>query len=278
LDVKLENLYFSYDPDLSHDDYVLENINLDIKEGEFALICGGIGSGKTTLAQMIAGIMQPTKGKVFFNGRDIFGSSHKALKKKVGMIFQIPEQQLFEKTVFEDITFVLRRDGQLSEAEIKEAAADTLHLVGLDYEEYKDRLSFSLSSGEKRKAAIACVLINSPDLIIFDEPTVGLDFVTKKSLVKIIKRLHGEEKTIVCISHDINRFLDVSNKIFILKKGEIVFVGNKGDIIRKYDIIKNNVRLPDIFTILHELGKMDESVTKNIYSVDEVLLYLKSLI
>jgi energy-coupling factor transport system ATP-binding protein len=256
----------------------LKNINFSIDKGGFALVCGRSGSGKTTLAQIIAGILKPTKGNVRYNDKNISDPSYKALRRNIGMIFQTPEQQLFERTVYRDITFVLRRDGGLSENEMDKLAKETVELVGLNYNEYKDRLSFSLSSGEKRKAAIACVLINSPDLIILDEPAVGLDFAAKKSLVRIIRRLRDAGKTIICISHDIDTFLDFSDKIFILKEGEIIFSGDTVNLFDKYEIIEYNVKLSNIFTLLHELKKIDKRFEKDVYSVDDGLLYLKSLL
>jgi energy-coupling factor transport system ATP-binding protein len=278
LDVKLKNLFFSYNPDLSKDDYILKNIDLSVKKGEFVLILGRSGSGKTTLLKIAAGILKPVKGKVYYNDKNILSHSSKKLKGKVGMIFQTPEQQLFERTVYEDVTFVLRRDGKLTKTEIDEIFKKTLKLVGLNYELYKDRLSFSLSSGEKRKAAIACVLINSPNVIILDEPMVGLDHAAKLSLFGIIKRLTEEGKTILCISHDLDMFLDIIDRVYILKGGEIVFSGDKRELLNSYDILKDDVRFAKVFTLLNELRKIDGHVKNEMYSIDDAVSYLRSLV
>ena len=279
MDLELKNLFFSYNPDLSTDNYTLKNISLSLVRGEFTVISGRSGSGKTTLAQIIAGILKPTSGALFYNSISAANTSFKALKKNIGMIFQTPEEQLFERTVFEDVTFVLRRDAILTDDEISEKAKITLKLVGLNYDEYKDRLSFNLSSGEKRKAATACILINSPSLIILDEPTVGLDHATKKSLIKTIKTLKDEGKTIICITHDLNSFLDISDKIVILKNGEIIFSGDKTTIFDDFEIINNNVKLSVTFSLLHELKKIDNCFKiDNIYSRDDAVSYIKSLI
>ncbi len=276
MDVELKNVSFSYNPDISSS--ILNNIDLSVKKGEFALICGKSGAGKTTLAQIAAGLTNPTSGKVLFEGMNVFSKKNKALKKRVGMIFQTPEQQLFERTVFEDVTFVLRREGRLSTDEITKSAEDALTLVGLDFDTYRERVSFSLSTGEKRKAAIACILINSPELIIFDEPTVGLDYQTKKSLIEIIRRLHKQGKTIICITHEIENFLDFSDQILILRDKEVSFSGNKQELFSRYDEIKNDVRFPDMFSILLELKKLGNMIRYDIYRTDEIVLYLSSFI
>lgn len=278
MDAKLENVSFSYNLDLSSRSYALKDIGFRIAMGGFALICGRSGSGKTTLAQIIAGLIKPTSGKVFYNDMDIIDPASRELKKQVGMIFQTPEQQLFERTVYEDITFVKRRSGNYSESELEDMANDTLKTVGLDIVDYKDRISFTLSTGEKRKAAIACVLINAPRLIILDEPTVGLDHFAKKSLIKIITKLKNDGKTIICISHDIDDFIDISDNILILKKGELIFSGNQCKFYNDYSILKDEVRYPDVIRVAHELKRLENSTENSVFSRSEALFYLKNLI
>ncbi len=278
MDVNLKNVYLNYNPNLSSSRNVINNISISINNGEFVLICGRNGSGKTTLAQLITGLIRPTKGSVFFNGEDAFAHSGRALKKRIGMIFQTPEEQLFERTVYEDVSFVLQRDGGLSQSDIAARVKETLSLVGLDYEEYKDRLSFNLSSGERRKAAIACVLVNAPELIVFDEPTVGLDYTARKSLIKVIKRLHSAGKTIICISHNIENFLDFSDTVLIIKEGEIVFSGAGDRLLDNFDMVKDEIRFPDVFTIIHGLEGVRGGLNGNIYSKDDALTFLKGII
>jgi len=212
---------------------ILENINLNIKKGSITTILGKSGSGKTVLAEIIDLLTLPTTGIVRHDN-----------DYKVGMVFQSPEEQFFSSTVEKEITFGLNFNNK-DINEIKKKVQDALTMVGLD-ESYLNRNPFSLSCGEKRKVAIASILAMNPRTLILDEPTLGLDNKSKKSLIKIIKLLKNRyNKTIVVITKDSEFAHLISDEVIILHEGKIVLQGNKYDVFTS-DIEKYGIKKPQI--------------------------------
>lgn len=222
--IKIDNLSYTYNPNSPFESNALKNINLEIKEHEFIGLIGHTGSGKSTLVQMLNGLLQPTTGSVNVDG-DLTSSKSKNLKlirQKVGLVFQYPEYQLFEETIALDIAFGPKNLG-LDEKEIEKRVKDSMELVGLDYESMKDQSPFDLSGGQKRRVAIASVLAMKPKYLILDEPTAGLDPSGRDSILAEIKNLYDkdEEITIIIVSHSMEDIAKLAKRVIVMHSGEV---------------------------------------------------------
>ncbi len=230
--IETENLTFTYGKNSAVSSKALNSINLVIDEGEFFGIVGQTGSGKSTLVQHFNGLIKVQKksGKVTIGEFDITQKkcNFKALRKDVGMVFQYPEYQLFAETVFQDVAFGIKNfikdvTPEQTEAMVKQA----IELVGLNYEEIKEKSPFELSGGQKRRVAIAGVIVTKPKVLILDEPAAGLDPIGKREFLKLLKDLHKSfVETIVIVSHDMNLIAENCTKMACLKSGELEYVGS----------------------------------------------------
>lgn len=228
---------------------ILKKINLTIADKTILGIMGNSGSGKTTLAEIIDMISFPDEGIYKINNREINKSNYKNYKLKVGMVFQFPEEQFFCNTVEKEIEFGINYVNKDLEA-IKKRVYDSLFMVGLD-DSYLKRNPFNLSNGEKRRVAIASILAINPDILIFDEPTLGLDCVNKKSLIKILKMLKSRyNKTIIVFSRDSEFIHNLCDEVCILYDGKIVLKGNKYEVFSK-DVLKYGIKRPKIMEFEH---------------------------
>lgn len=193
--IKIDGLTFIYNQNTPFEAKALDNINLEIKEGEFVGLIGHTGSGKSTLIQHLNGLLKPTSGRIEVGGVDITvkGTSLKEIRQKVGLVFQYPEHQLFEETVYKDIAFGPQNLG-LSQEEVDARVREAMELVGLDFEGTNDRSPFELSGGQKRRVAIAGVLAMKPQVLILDEPTAGLDPKGRDDILGQIQSLYQKTK------------------------------------------------------------------------------------
>lgn len=252
--ISVEKLHYVYNERTPLAFAALEGVNFDLNDGTFLGILGGTGSGKTTLIKNLNGLLYPTMGRVLIDGKDTksFGPG---LARKVGIVFQRPERQLFEETVYSDISFVLRRFSGLSEEEIRKKTVSAASQVRLDLEKLGDRSPSSISEGEKRKVAIAGILANDPEILVLDEPAVGLDPPSVVDLVDVLQRMRNtNKKTIIVVSHDMAPFLPLVDKILVLNQGRIAAFGSPEDVCRCVD--KNsNIRemLPEIAVLVSDL-------------------------
>jgi energy-coupling factor transport system ATP-binding protein len=205
----------------------LEDISLTIHDGELLALIGHTGSGKSTLAQHLNGLLEPTSGRVLLNGEDINqkGAQRRALRFRVGLVFQYPEHQLFEETVFKDIAFGPKNMG-LTGQEIEQRVRNAMAQVGLDFEEMKDRSPFELSGGQMRRVALAGVLAIQPSVLVLDEPTAGLDPRARDYLLEDIRRLNREGTTVVMISHAMDDVARLATRVAVLEKGRLVMQGS----------------------------------------------------
>jgi len=256
----------------------IQNINLNIEaNGEFIALVGHTGSGKSTLAKHMNALIFPTSGEVEIFGKTITRKRNKSIsyndiRKKVGLVFQFPEYQLFEETVQKDIMFgPLNFKIPLSEA--KTLASEALLMVGLD-ESYLDRNPFNLSGGEKKRVSIAGILAIKPEILVLDEPTSGLDPAGKHTLMNLFKEIHDTTgKTIIIITHDMDLVYEYFNRVIVLKDGELTFDGTPDSLFRSKQIEENHLDLPNTIKSLRFL-KNEFNLDLDIYkkTVEEAVL------
>ena len=257
MSIELNNVSYTYLKNSAYESKALDNINLRIEDGEFVGIVGKIGSGKSTLLDIIASFSKPDKGSVKVNG-------------KVGVVFQFIEKQLFESTVYKDVGFGIRnmpKDKQ--DSLIKEV----LEYLGFNYDEVKDKSPFEFSIGEKRKLALAGVLISKPDILILDEVFSGLDFDSKSSLLKILTDLNAKGTTIILISHNNDIICEYTNRVIVLKEGGLYLDGKTSDIFSKYVEELNVGYIPNLISHLNKRGFI---IDKNIIKYEELLKAIES--
>ena len=231
--IKVENIFYTYQKKASNSTLALNDVSLTINDNDFVAIVGETGSGKSTLAQMFNALLVPDKGQALVNEFVVNYKNRKSkkmrnLRKQVGLVFQFPEYQLFEETVERDVAFGVKNFGVKAE-EALVAAHQALKQVGLD-ESYYKRAPFELSGGERRKVAIAGILAINPDIIIFDEPTVGFDPASAKELMSLIVSMHQLGKTIIVITHDMDLVNEYAKKVFMMEKGKVVFEGTPSEL------------------------------------------------
>lgn len=223
--IEVKNLNFTYSPNSPYIQKALEDISFKIEDGDFVGIVGSTGSGKSTLIQHLNGLIRLSNGEIIVN--DMILSDKKVdlkrLRKTVGMLFQYPEYQLFEDTVLKDVAFGPINFG-FSKQEAYIEAEKAIKMVGLDFDEVKDKSPFELSGGQKRRVAIAGVIAYKPEILILDEPTAGLDPIGKRDILELIKALHKTFiKTIIIISHNMDEIAEYTKRILVLNKSKLVF-------------------------------------------------------
>ena len=239
--IKVEHIFYTYNKKASNSTLALNDVSFTINDNEFVAIVGETGSGKSTLAQTFNALLIPDKGEVHVDDYVISYKNRKSrklkgLRKHIGLVFQFPEYQLFEETVEKDVAFGVKNFGIKGEEALAKAH-EALKQVGLD-ESYYKRPPFELSGGEKRKVAIAGILAINPDILIFDEPTVGFDPASAKELMNLITEFHKNGKTIIVITHDMDLVNRYAQKVFLLEKGKLVFEGTPSELfmfVRNYD-------------------------------------------
>ncbi len=249
MEIKFNNVSFSYNVKSPLEKEVLKDINIEIENGKITGLIGKSGSGKSTMVQLINALNFPTKGNLEV-GTFIIDSKKRKIKKvndlrvNIGLIFQFPEEQFFNMTVFDEISFGMKYF-KFKTADIEKRVVNALKMVGLN-KDYLYRNPFTLSSGEKRKIAIASILAYNPSIIILDEPTIGLDSISKKKLIELIRTLKNRyKKTIILVSHDVDLIHQISDKIIVLNDGKVVLDGNKYDVFKhEAELKKYGIKLP----------------------------------
>lgn len=269
--IRAEHLNYVYGLGTAFEQRALKDVNLEINDGEFVGLIGHTGSGKSTLIQHLNGLMKATDGSIYYNGRNIYeeGYNLRALRSKVGLVFQYPEHQLFEINVFTDVCFGPKNQG-LSREEAEKRAREALTMVGLD-ESFYSRSPFELSGGQKRRVAIAGVLAMEPEVLILDEPTAGLDPRGRDEILDQIARLHKERNmTIILVSHsmeDIARYVD---RILVMNQGEKVFDDTPKEVFKHYKELEAiGLAAPQITYVVHSLQDHGVPVDDNVTTVEE---------
>jgi energy-coupling factor transport system ATP-binding protein len=223
MQIEVKDLSYTYLPGSPFEEEALRGVSFDVSQGEFIGIIGHTGSGKSTLMQLIGGLLRPSVGTVRIEGRDIFekNADRKWLRRTMGMVFQYPEHQLFEETVYQDIEFGPRMTG-VPEDEIPARIKDAMELVGLDYDRYKDMSPFELSGGQKRKAAMAGVLAMRPRILLMDEPIAGLDPEGRCAFMELTCTLNKGGTTIMMISHNMDGLAEYASRILVFNEGALL--------------------------------------------------------
>jgi len=250
----------------------LRDVSLTIEDGEFIGLIGHTGSGKSTLVQHLNGLLMPTSGKVYVDGVDLTdkNTSLKAIRQKVGLVFQYPEHQLFGETVYEDVAFGPRNAG-LGEAEVEARVHEALEIVGLEYSELKDRSPFELSGGQKRRVAIAGVLAMKPAVLILDEPTAGLDPEGSADILSKIQALHAAGGiTVIMVSHSMEDVARMSTRLIVMEQGGVVLDGPPREVFAHVERLREmSLGVPQVTELMHELKKRGLPVQTDILTLDE---------
>ncbi len=239
MSIKVEHLTHIYNKGLTYETVALDDVSFEIETGAFAGIIGHTGSGKSTLIQHFNGILKPESGRIFVNGTDITekGIKMTEIRKRVGLVFQYPEYQLFEETVAKDIAFGPTKM-DLSEEEIDKRVRDAMELVSLDYDIYAGRSPFELSGGQKRRVAIAGVLAMKPEVLILDEPTAGLDPRAHREILDMLEKLHQLEGcTVILVSHNMEDMAEIADTIIVMDHGKIVLQGTPREVYGHRDLL-----------------------------------------
>jgi len=257
----------------------LNNINIKIDDNEFVGIIGPTGSGKSTLIQHFNGLLKPTSGKVYINGMDTTGKSIKELRKQVGIVFQYPEYQLFEETVYKDIAFGLKKLG-LNEQEIDERVNDSIDAVGLTKSVLK-KSPFELSGGQKRRVAIAGIIAMNPSILVLDEPTAGLDPRGRDEIYNLIVELHKNKGlTVILVSHSMEDIAKLTKRVIVMNRGQVEIDGQVEEVFKNAEKLESiGLSVPQVAYLMKKLKTIIPGLNENVFTVDdakkEIIKYLK---
>ncbi len=257
MSIKVKELNHIYDKGMPTEQAALTNISFEIEDGEFVGIIGHTGSGKSTLLQHLNGLLKASSGTIEIGDVDITrpGVSMVEIRKKVGLVFQYPEYQLFEETVAKDVAYGPHNLG-LSDEEIDERVREAIALVGLDYDEVAERSPFELSGGQKRSAALAGVVAMRPEVLILDEPTAGLDPKAHKDVLEMVKEVHRRTGNItILVSHNMSDVAELCDKIIVIDGGKLITMGSPMEVFSQGDLLKSiGLDLPPVTEICRKLG------------------------
>lgn len=235
MSITVENLTYTYSKGLPNETRALEDVSFQLEPGEFAAVIGHTGSGKSTLMQQLNGLLRPDSGKITVGEVCITDPSTKMteVRRKVGLVFQYPEYQLFEETVAKDVAFGPKQVGMTGE-ELDRVVEESIRLTGLDYEAVKERSPFELSGGQKRRVAIAGVLAMKPEILILDEPTAGLDPSAHRDVLELIRRIHRKERmTILLVSHNMGDIAELADRVLVMNRGKLVMNGTLAEVFSR---------------------------------------------
>ncbi len=251
-----QNLTFSYNPKAHFDKKALSQITLTINRGEFVALVGHTGSGKSTFVQHLNALIRLQQGSLNVLGHDLAQKKPNLLelRKQVGMVFQYPEYQLFADTVLEDVCFGPKNFG-VPQSQHEELAKRAIELVGLDYDEVKNKSPFDLSGGEKRRVALAGVLVMQPQILVLDEPTAGLDPQGKKDILQLVKKLNTEQGvTVIMVSHDMNEVYENAQRVIVFRQGALAYDLPPHELFQmEQEIVDMNLEVPQVASFCNVL-------------------------
>ena len=277
LAVDTRNLRYVYSPGMPGETVALDCINLRINSGEICGIVGHTGSGKSTLLQHLNGLIKPSEGEIYVNGSCITDGSTKMvdIRKKVGLVFQYPEYQLFEETVAKDVAFGPKNLG-ISGDELDKRVRDAIELVGLDYEKIAEASPFELSGGMKRRVAIAGVIAMDPDVLILDEPTAGLDPRAHREILEMVRRIRERRDiTIIFVSHNMGDIAEMSDNVIVLNRGRIALQGTPHEVFEQEKELESiGLGLPPVTVLVR---KKYPDIKTTVLTLDEAIEEIEKL-
>lgn len=272
MSIEVKNLTYIYNEGLPHEQVAVDDVSFEIGDESILGIIGHTGSGKSTLVQHLNGLIKPKSGQVIVDGEDITaGRADMAqIRKQVGLVFQYPEYQLFEETCFADVAFGPKNMG-CDEEEIERRVKESIKLVGLDYDEIKDKSPFDLSGGQKRRVAMAGVIAMKPKVLILDEPTAGLDPEAKKAILDLITDVHTHEKNIiVMISHNMTDIATMCDKVIVMDKGHKILDGTPSEIFAQRQRLEEiGLSVPPALELIQKLRERDIKVAGDAFTAEE---------
>lgn len=270
--IELKNVSYIYNPNTPFEKKALEDINLQIDNGEFIGLIGHTGSGKSTLVQHLNGLIKPTQGTIIVEGKNITekGRPLRDVRQKIGLVFQYPEHQLFEESIYKDIAFGPKNLG-LPQEQVDQRVKEAMEVVGLDFEELKDRSPFELSGGQKRRVAIAGVLAMKPKVLVLDEPTAGLDPLGRDEILDEVKEIFKNTGiTIILVSHSMEDIARLVGRILVMDKGRIVMDDVPREIFKRADELESiGLGVPQITRLMREFNSQGFQVRDDLLTVDE---------
>lgn len=271
MSIALEHVNYVYSPGTAYEKMALKDVSLEIPQGQFVGIIGHTGSGKSTLIQHLNGLMKATSGKILYEGQDVYGEGYdmRALRGRVGLVFQYPEHQLFEVDVLSDVCFGPKNQG-LSQKECEARAKEALDLVGFPDKYYKQS-PFELSGGQKRRVAIAGVLAMRPKVLVLDEPTAGLDPKGRDEILDQVERLHKETgMTVILVSHSMEDVARYVERIIVMNRGEKMLDGTPREVFRHYkELEKVGLAAPQVTYVMHDLKERGFDLSPDATTIEE---------
>lgn len=271
MSIILDKVNYIYSEKTAYQAHALKNISLKIDDGEFIGMIGHTGSGKSTLIQHLNGLLKATSGGIYYNGQDIYDEDYNRVKlrSKVGLVFQYPEHQLFEATIFKDVCFGPLNQG-LSQKEAELKAFTALRNVGLK-EELWYQPPFDLSGGQKRRVAIAGVLAMDPEVLILDEPTAGLDPKGRDEILSLIQKMHEEKRiTVILVSHSMEDIAEFVSRIIVMNHGEVMLDGEPKEVFSHYKELEGvDLTAPEVTYLLHELREHGFQIDTGVITLHE---------
>ncbi len=270
--ISVEHLTHIYNPGLPYCKTALDDVSFEIKDGEFVGIIGHTGSGKSTLLQHLNGLLKPSSGRIVVGDCDITDPKTvmRDIRRRIGLVFQYPEYQLFEETVAKDVAYGPLNLGR-SEAEAEAAARRAIALVGLDYDTIAERSPFDLSGGQKRRVAIAGVAAMEPEVLILDEPTAGLDPRTHDEMLEVIRKLHCEKGNItILVSHNMDDIAKYCDKVLVMERGKLIMQGTPSEIFSERETLEAiGLALPPINDLIVRLRESGAEIAGDIFDIEE---------